>query len=69
MNGLVFASYGFFTRVQLNHPNSTPTIAQIALAGAGTGIVCSYVTNFRNRKKKKLKSPLPFVESLPPPQS
>lgn len=57
MNGLVFASYGFFTRVQLNHPNSTPTIAQIALAGAGTGIVCSYVTKFQKSKKKIQKSP------------
>ncbi|KAF8815430.1 carnitine/acyl carnitine carrier [Phlegmacium glaucopus] len=44
MNGLVFASYRFFMKVQLDNPNSIPTIAQIALAGAGSGIVSSIVT-------------------------
>jgi len=43
LNGLVLASYKFFIKVQLDNPNSIPTIAQIALAGAGSGIVCSIV--------------------------
>ena len=43
MNGLVFASYKFFLKIQLDNPHSMPTIAQIALAGAGSGIVSSYV--------------------------
>jgi hypothetical protein len=46
MNGLVFASYRFFIKVQLDSPTSIPTIAQIALAGAGSGIVSSYVLIF-----------------------
>ena len=46
MNGLVFASYRFLLKIQLDNPTSIPTIAQIALAGAGSGIVSSYVTVF-----------------------
>jgi len=44
MNGLVFASYKFLLKIQLDNPTSIPTIAQIALAGAGSGIVSSIVT-------------------------
>ncbi|KZV88202.1 mitochondrial carrier [Exidia glandulosa HHB12029] len=44
MNGLVFASYGFLMRVQLAEPTDEPTLGQIALAGAGCGIVTSVVT-------------------------
>ncbi|KAF8159263.1 carnitine/acyl carnitine carrier [Crassisporium funariophilum] len=44
MNGVVFASYRFFMKAQLESSNSIPTIAQIALAGAGSGIVSSIVT-------------------------
>ncbi|KAF8957139.1 carnitine/acyl carnitine carrier [Flammula alnicola] len=44
MNGLVFASYRFLLKLQLCHADSVPTIAQIALAGAGSGIVSSIVT-------------------------
>ncbi|PPQ79813.1 hypothetical protein CVT25_002967 [Psilocybe cyanescens] len=44
MNGLVFASYRFILKLQMSDPNSIPTIAQIALAGAGSGIVSSIVT-------------------------
>jgi hypothetical protein len=43
MNGLVFASYRFFMKIQLENDKDIPTIAQIALAGAGSGIVSSYV--------------------------
>ncbi|KZT68708.1 mitochondrial carrier [Daedalea quercina L-15889] len=45
LNGLVFSSYGLFTKIQLETERTTPTIAQISLAGAGTGIVCSLVTS------------------------
>ncbi len=41
MNGLVFASYRFLMKFQLDSPESTPTLTQIALAGAGSGIVSS----------------------------
>lgn len=34
--------------MQLDNPNSIPTITQIALAGAGSGIFSSYVTGFLN---------------------
>ncbi|EJD48165.1 mitochondrial carrier [Auricularia subglabra TFB-10046 SS5] len=44
MNGLVFASYGFLMRIQLVRARDTPSIAQIALAGAGSGVVSSIVT-------------------------
>jgi solute carrier family 25 (mitochondrial carnitine/acylcarnitine transporter), member 20/29 len=43
MNGLVFASYRFFMKIQLENDKDIPTIAQIALAGAGSGIVSSCV--------------------------
>ncbi|KAK0452747.1 mitochondrial carrier domain-containing protein [Desarmillaria tabescens] len=44
MNGLVFASYRFFMKIQLENSSSIPTLTQIALAGAGSGIVSSIVT-------------------------
>ncbi|KAJ8515679.1 hypothetical protein ONZ45_g6917 [Pleurotus djamor] len=44
MNGLVFASYRIFMKAQLERPDAQPTLAQIALAGAGSGIVSSIVT-------------------------
>ncbi|KAF8643010.1 hypothetical protein AX16_009255 [Volvariella volvacea WC 439] len=44
MNGLVFSSYRFFMKLQLENNNSTPTLTQIALAGAGSGIVSSIIT-------------------------
>ena len=52
MNGLVFASYKFFMKVQLDNPTSIPTITQIALAGAGSGIVSSYVPVSVNISKR-----------------
>lgn len=42
MNGLVFASYRFFMKLQLDSSESIPTLTQIAIAGAGSGIVSSY---------------------------
>ena len=53
MNGLVFASYRFLLKIQLDNPTSIPTITQIALAGAGSGIVSSYVTGFRQSFRKQ----------------
>ncbi|KAL5513443.1 hypothetical protein ACEPAH_3842 [Sanghuangporus vaninii] len=44
LNGLVFASYHSFMRMQLKHPDHEPTIQQIGLAGVGTGIVSSSIT-------------------------
>ncbi|KIM39611.1 hypothetical protein M413DRAFT_193953 [Hebeloma cylindrosporum] len=44
MNGLVFASYRFLLKLQLPTAETVPTITQIALAGAGCGIVSSIVT-------------------------
>ncbi|KJA22839.1 hypothetical protein HYPSUDRAFT_138765, partial [Hypholoma sublateritium FD-334 SS-4] len=44
MNGLVFASYHFLLKLQLPSADAVPTLAQIALAGAGCGIVSSIVT-------------------------
>jgi hypothetical protein len=41
MNGLVFASYHFLMKLQLEHANAIPTLGQIALAGAGSGIISS----------------------------
>ncbi|PAV19818.1 mitochondrial carrier [Pyrrhoderma noxium] len=44
LNGLVFASYRFFMRVQLDHPDAEPTLAQIGLAGFGSGLTASFIT-------------------------
>ncbi|KAJ3837660.1 carnitine/acyl carnitine carrier [Lentinula raphanica] len=44
MNGLVFASYRFFLKVQLNDNSEIPTLSQIALAGTGCGVISSVIT-------------------------
>ncbi|KAE9405381.1 mitochondrial carrier [Gymnopus androsaceus JB14] len=44
MNGLVFASYRFLLKVQLEDNKSVPTMSQIALAGAGCGAISSIIT-------------------------
>ena len=43
MNGLVFGTYGFLLRAQCAPP-AQPTLVQIALAGAGSGIAAAVVT-------------------------
>ncbi|KAB5592549.1 Mitochondrial carnitine/acylcarnitine carrier protein CACL [Ceratobasidium theobromae] len=43
LNGLVFAGSGFFLRAQLSDPDAVPTLTQITLAGAGTGILGSLI--------------------------
>lgn len=45
MNGLVFASYKLFTKAQLDDPAALPSLAQIAAAGAGCGIVTSLIAS------------------------
>ena len=42
LNGLVFSSYRFLMKAQLSDDQAAPTLAQIFLAGAGTGMVGSY---------------------------
>ena len=42
LNGLIFSSYRFFLKLQLDHSGAIPSLTQIALAGAGSGIVTSY---------------------------
>jgi len=44
LNGLLFTSYHFLTRCQLEHKDDEPTIAQVVLAGAGTGVIGSFIT-------------------------
>ncbi|KAI0737288.1 mitochondrial carrier [Daedaleopsis nitida] len=44
LNGIVFASYRSLLRAQLDSDDTTPTLTQINLAGAGTGIISSLIT-------------------------
>lgn len=41
LNGLIFASYGFFIKAQSNTAEAVPTLTQVTLAGVATGIVSS----------------------------
>ncbi|KAG6917094.1 hypothetical protein DXG01_003914 [Tephrocybe rancida] len=43
-NGLVFASYRFFMKLQLDRGDATPTLTQVTLAGIGTGVVFSFLS-------------------------
>ena len=43
LNGLVFSSYRFLMKTQLSDDQAAPTLAQIFFAGAGTGMIGSYV--------------------------
>ncbi|CAE6435188.1 unnamed protein product [Rhizoctonia solani] len=43
LNGLVFAGSGFLMRAQMQDPNGEPTLTQITIAGAGTGILASLI--------------------------
>ncbi|KAF8141383.1 mitochondrial carrier domain-containing protein [Boletus edulis] len=45
MNGLVFSSYKFFMRAQLDDPASVPSLTQVGLAGTGCGIVTSLIAS------------------------
>jgi hypothetical protein len=42
INGVVFTSYSFFMKLQVHsHASTEPTLAQITLAGAGSGVLGS----------------------------
>lgn len=43
LNGLIFASYGFFMKAQMGLSTATPSLTQVTLAGVATGIVSSFV--------------------------
>ncbi|KAG6381806.1 mitochondrial carrier domain-containing protein [Boletus reticuloceps] len=45
INGLVFSSYKFFMRAQLDDPASVPSLTQVGLAGTGCGIVTSLIAS------------------------
>lgn len=45
LNGLVFSSYRVLMKAQLPDDQAAPTLTQIFFAGAGTGIVGSYVVS------------------------
>ncbi|KAK7685802.1 hypothetical protein QCA50_011148 [Cerrena zonata] len=44
LNGLVFSSYRLFMHSQLDSDETDPSLRQVALAGAGSGIVASLIT-------------------------
>ncbi|KAH9951069.1 mitochondrial carrier [Amylocystis lapponica] len=44
LNGLVFASYRSLMKAQLGEDEDIPTLTQITLAGAGSGIIASLIT-------------------------
>ncbi|TFK89510.1 mitochondrial carrier [Polyporus arcularius HHB13444] len=44
LNGLVFSSYRSLLHAQLDDARATPTLTQVNLAGAGTGIISSLIT-------------------------
>ncbi|KAK2467361.1 hypothetical protein APHAL10511_000596 [Amanita phalloides] len=44
LNSLVFASYSFFLKIQLESTDAIPTLIQVLIAGALTGVVCCIVT-------------------------
>jgi len=44
LNGLIFSSYGFLTKIQLDNGAAVPTLTQVSLAGAGSGIIASIIT-------------------------
>lgn len=73
LNGIVFASYRFFLRLQLHHAGQVPTLTQIGLAGAGCGVVSAYValSSVARTAEVTLKyvTTAPIVDSLPPPSN
>ncbi|KIM34097.1 hypothetical protein M408DRAFT_325613 [Serendipita vermifera MAFF 305830] len=44
LNGIVFGTYGFLMRAQLQSHQREPTLLQTFIAGAGSGVVSSLVT-------------------------
>ena len=54
----MFSSYGFFINVQDPGHRREPTIGQIGLAGAGAGIVASFVPSLIFARFANLNTPL-----------
>ncbi|KAI0364562.1 mitochondrial carrier [Pilatotrama ljubarskyi] len=44
LNGLVFSTYRSLLQAQLDDENALPTLSQINLAGAGSGVISSLIT-------------------------
>jgi len=44
LSGLLFSSYRFLVKIQVENENSIPTIAQVTLAGIGCGMINSFIT-------------------------
>ncbi|KII86045.1 hypothetical protein PLICRDRAFT_178337 [Plicaturopsis crispa FD-325 SS-3] len=65
MNGLVFSSYRFLMKLQLDDPDSTPSLSQIALAGAGSGIISSIITTPTELIKIQQQNMLSAASSAP----
>ena len=45
LNGVVFASYRFLLKIQLDHADVKPSLSQVTLAGIGCGVLASYVSH------------------------
>ncbi|KIL60578.1 hypothetical protein M378DRAFT_14045 [Amanita muscaria Koide BX008] len=43
LNGITFASYRFFLKLQLDSRDAIPTLGQVCIAGTLTGIVCCFI--------------------------
>lgn len=43
LNGVVFAAYRFFLKIQLDDPTIPPSLFQVTLAGVGCGLLASCV--------------------------
>lgn len=56
MNGLIFASYGFFMTLQTGKDGREPSLTQIGLAGAGSGLVASWVSRFSTVRLYRAKT-------------
>ena len=41
LNGIVFGTYGFFMKAQLQNEQHEPSLSQVFIAGAGSGVASS----------------------------
>jgi hypothetical protein len=61
MNGMLFATYHFFTKLQMRHDNDDaqdqqPTLGQIFLAGSYCGLASTYVVPSPSPHQKRKKT-------------
>ncbi|GBE89433.1 Mitochondrial carnitine carrier [Sparassis crispa] len=63
LNGLVFSSYRFLMKSQLSDENATPTLTQINIAGAGSGVIASLITTPTELIKVHQQSMVVFTSS------